>query len=487
MAVAAVALLVAALADDGAPGWLTVVLALTAVVALVGDLWLLRRRLTSAEPAVTEPDADPSTQLPARQLFAREASTVMGTGDGTPAVLVIDIRGFRDVETVLGDPRAERVLEEVGRRISSVASSWPVGSLGGERFAVAMRTRPFLPAHHVGRNIREEIARPLDIGGVVLRLSSAVGIAQEEGATIESLLRRATIAAVAAQQDQEGVRLHQPEPQAVVRRRLAVATGLSEALEDPASRNLTLAFQPIVDAEGALTSAEALSRWDDPLLGHMAPDEFIPLAEHTGLIAPMFDHILREALTACAAWHRGGITAGVSINLSPLNLRDPLLMSKLQTNLERHGLRPRQLTVEITETSVISEPLIAARTLRELQRAGFRVAIDDFGVGQSSLSRLRDLPVDIVKLDKSFTGPLPHDRRSRAVVQASIAVCKALGLSVVAEGIERDDQADLLLEMGSDLLQGFLFSEALSLPDLMGGGGAQDPRSGSRSATGGPQ
>ena len=439
------------------------------VVVVVGLLAaaLLARPVAAPAPTPEAPAPVPE-ELPGRPEFVAAAQTLLSEGEGNPAVLVIVIDGFRDVQTVLGDTPAEEVLAAVGQRIAEVAQDWPAGSLGGERFAVAMRARPFLPAHHLARRIREGIAEPMVIGGVSLRLRAFVGIAQGEGGA-EVLTTRATIAAATAHDTNEGLVVHQREDPAVVRRRLDIVSSLSDALEKPDERGFRPLFQPIVDGNGVLISAEALARWDDPKLGAITPDTFIPLAERTGLVAPLFTVMLAQSLLDCRRWRDGGVQAGLSINVSPVNLRDPLLTSELTARLEDVGLSPSDVTLEITESAVIDDYSWALVTLRELRKLGFGVAVDDFGMGYSSLGRLHDLPVSVVKLDRSFVSGLPGDERSVGIVRATVDVCRLLGLVVVAEGVETDQQADMILEMGVDRMQGFLFSPAISVDEIVAG------------------
>jgi diguanylate cyclase len=410
--------------------------------------------------------AEAAPALPSREQFLVDAQSMIDGGEGQPAVLVIDLSRFRDVETVLGDDRALVVLDEVGRRIAQVAEQLPVSAFGGERFAVAMMARPFMPAHHLARQIRESISQPLVIDGVELRLASSIGMALGEGQA-EGLVRRASIAVLGAAGDASGLEVHRIEPEQVVRRRLAVASALTNAMDQPDVHNFRPEFQPIVDPQGGLLGAEALARWTDPQLGRVTPDEFIPLAEQTGLVGPLFSVILERSLAACAAWQAAGLTAPVSVNVSAINLRQPLLVSEITAAVERAGLGSADVTLEVTETAVVDDEASALRTLTELRAVGFRVSLDDFGVGQSSLARLRTLPVSAVKLDKSFTDGLPRDERSLAVVQATVHVCRALGLDIVAEGIETPDQAKVLSAMGITKLQGYLFSRSIPVDELI--------------------
>ncbi len=411
---------------------------------------------------------DPLTGLPTRPGFVASAEELLGTpAAGTPAVVLLDLDRFRDIEAVLGDDAAEDVLRAVAARIREVAGALPVGNLGGDRFAIAMRAQPFAPAHHLAQQVRNAIARPVNVDGIELRMSAVIGIAQGDS-TVETLLRRASVASQQAASSGDGLAIHRSEEPLAVRRRFEVLAALSAAMEDPAGRGLRPQFQPIVDPEGYLSSAEALARWEDPVLGPVPPDEFIPLAEQTGLVAPLFDAIVAQALSGCRRWREAGLQTSVSVNLSPHNLREPLLVSSLQQRLAESGLPPDALTIEVTESAVMQDSAVSRRVLQEIRTIGCGIALDDFGVGYSSLARLRDLPVDVVKLDKSFVDRLLEDPRVRAIILATLDVCRALDLRVVAEGVETDEQADTLIEMGVDRLQGYLFAPAMTVEELIG-------------------
>ncbi|CAN5473148.1 hypothetical protein BH23ACT9_BH23ACT9_02010 [soil metagenome] len=273
-------------------------------------------------PLVAEVDHEAPSTLPTLRQFVVATERLFAGGVGHPAVLIIDLERFRDVETVLGDDRALGVLHEVGKRVAATAEGWPVGSSGGERFAAAMMARPFMPAH-----------------------ASSIGMALGEGSA-DSLLRRASIAAVGASTEQSGLEVHRLEEPAVVHRRLAVASALTDAMEQP-------------------------------------------LAEQTGLVGPLLSVVLSTSFAACVRWRAAGLAIPVSVNLSALNLRQPLLVSELTAALDAAGLSPQDVNLEVTETAIITDQTVTERTLLELRAVGFRVALDDFGVGHSSLAGCR--------------------------------------------------------------------------------------------------
>ena len=443
---------------------------LAVCVAIAVVLARPRGATAPAAPVVARTPVAVPSELPERPIdaFVALATDTFGEGRGNPSVVVVELEGFRDVRTVLGDERAEEALRQVHRRIDAVSEQWPVRQLEEERWAVAMLARPFLPAHHLARRIQEQVSAPLGIDGVELRLRTRVGLAQGEDAA-RTLVRRANAALHDARSSVDSIAVHSPEAPALAKRRLEIVTGLTNALEADDPATFAPLYQPIVDTQGALVSAEALARWNDPALGPVTPDVFIPLAEQTGLIAPLFSRVLRNALQAMQRWRDAGLAASLSINVSAANFHDPLLTSEVTQRVEEYGLTPDLVTLEITESMILEDYTGAVRRVEQLRGLGFKVALDDFGVGQSSLARLRELPVTMVKLDKLFVAGLPHDEKARGIVRSTVDVCHLLGLEVVAEGVERDDQADMLIDMGVVRLQGFLFSPAISVEDIVSG------------------
>lgn len=439
-------------------------LALAAVFGVV-----LARRVDTPAPnpivqrtVVAQPTEDPLAH------FVATAEQVFAVGEGNPSVVIVELEGFRDVRTVMGEERAAEVLAAVAGRIDQTADGRQVRPLDEERWAMAMLSRPFLPAHHLARRIQEAVAQPLLIDGVNLRLRTRAGVALGEGGAT-SLVRQAKAALAEARTTNESLVVHTPEPASLARRRLEIVTGLTNAMESDDPATFAPLYQPIVDTRGALVSAEALARWNDPTMGAISPEVFIPLAEQTGLIAPLFSRVLRHSLQACRRWKDAGVDASLSINVSAKNFHDPLMTSELTACVEEAGLSPEEVTLEITESMILEDYTGAVRRVKQLRTLGFPVALDDFGVGQSSLARLRELPVSVVKLDKLFIAGLPHDEKARGIVRATVEVCHLLGLQVVAEGVERDEQADLLIDMGVIRLQGFLFSPAISVEDIVSG------------------
>jgi EAL domain-containing protein (putative c-di-GMP-specific phosphodiesterase class I) len=278
------------------------------------------------------------------------------------------------------------------------------------------------------------------------------------------LLRRAETAMHSAQTVHGGPVMWEPAYEVQGQRRLAVVTALREALHTGA---IGLAFQPKLDsATGAFTGAEALARWTHPALGPIRPDEFIPLAEASGLMRPLTASMLQQALTACNGWQRRAPHAGVAVNVSADTVLDPGFVTEVESILDAMGTPAELLTLELTEGVVVADPLLAEVRLAELRGLGVKVSIDDFGTGYSSLTYLKGLSIDEVKIDKTFVDAVVRDAADRAVVRAVVHIAHTLGLRVVAEGVEEVAQHELLQALGVDEMQGYLHARPMPVQDL---------------------
>jgi len=287
------------------------------------------------------------------------------------------------------------------------------------------------------------------------------------GDDTQTLLRRADVAMYAAKAGHTGMRVYLPEDDQNTPDRLALITDLRDAIE---GRELLVVFQPKVDpSTGRVTGAEALCRWHHPVHGNIPPDQFIPLAEHSGLIRPLTLHVLEQSLRRCAAWRRAGYDQlHVAVNLSPNSLHDPTLPELVSRLLGQAGLPASALILEITESTIMANPTGAKEVLDQLHALGVRLSIDDFGTGYSSLGRLRELPIHEVKIDRSFVQRIAVDHRDRAVVRSAVQLGHALDLEVVAEGVEDQETYAYLVREGCNIVQGFLISKPLPPDDFIG-------------------
>ena len=415
---------------------------------------------------------DQLTGLPNRrglsQLF--EIQLQRATGDTAPAIILLDVDRFKEINEALGHETGDAVLKGIGDRlVARIGDRGRVARLGGDEFAVLLPQVPSVAeALALAEEISQALDRPVPVGPLSLSTRASIGIAVSpmHGTDTETLLRRADTAMYAAKSARQGIRVYRSDDDQHSAHRLALIGDLRKAIQ---RRDLTVAFQPKVDAAtGAVTGAEALSRWNHPEHGYVPPDVFISLAEQAGLVRPLTQHVLDVALRRCASWRRAGNDLHIAVNLSPTSLLDPGLADDVREMLTRHRLPARALTLEITENAIMTDPAASIRTLEELHDCGIILSIDDFGTGHSSLARLRDLPIDEMKIDKSFVLRVNDDHRDRAVVRSAIQLGHALGLNVVAEGIEDQPTYDYLANEGCDLIQGYFVARPMAADDFLG-------------------
>ena len=407
---------------------------------------------------------DALTGLPnRRQLLADlEGALAARPPTGVVGVLLFDLDRFQEINDALGHAVGDDVLREIGVRLRDrFGDRATVARLGGDEFALvvpaaATATDVFDLAHELHR----AVAEPIEIGDLTLTTPPSVGVcvAPGHGTDPDRLLQQADVAMYAAKHDRDGVRLYRAEDDRNTPRRLALMAELRVAV---AQGRLDVHYQPKVDpSTGRVIGAEALSRWyrDD---GPVPPDEFIPLAERSGLIRPLTRHVLNTALAACASWRRDGHDMTVAINLSPQMIADHGLAEDVRETLLDHGLPPSALTLEITESSIMADPTHSQANLDALHAMGVKLSIDDFGTGHSSLGRLAELPIHEVKIDKGFVRGLTEQAGQRAVTDATLHLGRALNLLVVAEGVETRAEFDYLRAAGCGAVQGYYISRPL--------------------------
>lgn len=399
------------------------------------------------------------------------ASALRDAGDDTHvAVLLIDLDRFKEVNDSLGHDAGDELLREIARRLVETAGDAPVSRLGGDEFAIVLPNTTAREAIALAYKMRRSIEEPCSIRDVPVSVDASIGVAlaPTDGREVGQLIRRADVAMYAAKQARAGVLRYDATTDRNDANKLVLMTELRVAVE---RGELDVYYQPIVaTSTGVLKKVEALVRWRHPTRGLIPPSEFIPLAEHTRLIIDLNQVVLREAVRQCAVWRRHGVDLGVTVNMTVLDLLERSLAQDIDKTLTAAGFPASALTIEITEGAFMQEPERVRRTLDALRALGVRVAIDDFGTGYSSLSYLKDLPVDVLKIDRSFISGLPASEANTAIVAAAIELSHRLGLQVVAEGVETDDQYDCLETLGCDLIQGYIISPpvpAASLSDMM--------------------
>jgi predicted signal transduction protein with EAL and GGDEF domain len=331
-----------------------------------------------------------------------------------------------------------------------------VARLGGDEFAVLLpRIRSQEDALAVADDLNRALAHPIKVGDLTLNTKASIGIAlaPEHGDGTKTLLQHADIAMYAAKDTMEGVRLYSRADDRNTPRRLALIADLRDAID---RRELCVVYQPKIDARsGAAVGAEALARWTHAEYGVIPPDEFISIAEHTGLIRGLTLHMLDLALRECANWRDRGYELDIAVNVSPSGLLDTSFPDNVARLLVQAGVPAGALILEITESSIMSDPARARLHLERLNALGVRLSIDDFGTGYSSLGRLRELPIHEVKIDRSFVRQLASNSSDQAVVRSAIQLGHALGLRVVAEGVEDGQTLAYLRAEDCDLLQGY--------------------------------
>jgi diguanylate cyclase (GGDEF)-like protein len=407
---------------------------------------------------------DQLTGLPNRQRFQTLLEDRLRTAStGVTVVMVLDLDRFKEVNDALGHDTGDTLLREVAERLRHrLGDRGVIARLGGDEFAVLLSgVGSPAEALAVGDDLTRAMEQPVAIGHLSLNTRASIGIAcgPEHGDAAPVLLQHADVAMYAAKQTRGGARLYEPHDDNNSADRLALTADLARAIQH---RELTVNFQAKLDPRtGLVTGAEALARWNHPDQGFIAPDVFIPLAEHSGLIRPLTLHVLEVALRRCAAWRRTGHDLHVAVNLSPNALLDSTLPDLVTGLLGQTGVPASALTLEITESTLMADLVGGISTLDRLNTIGVKLSIDDFGTGYSSLGRLRSLPIHEVKIDRSFVQRIAVDHRDRAVVRSAIQLGHALDLEVVAEGVEDAGTLEHLRREGCDLIQGYFVSKPL--------------------------
>ncbi|HEY3766735.1 MAG TPA: bifunctional diguanylate cyclase/phosphodiesterase [Gaiellales bacterium] len=406
-------------------------------------------------------------------LLRRLAASV--ASDAAVRVHLIDIDRFKDVNDTLGHPEGDALLIAIAMRLQGTARGLHIARLSGDEFAV-------IDGRHDASGLAERllaaIGQPYTVAGRPIHLDASLGIAAWEGSDDDQatdpdriavdLLRDADSAMYAAKASGGGVRLFENELRTAMLDRVALGRELRDALAR--GGELALAYQPIVDlAHDGVPYVEALARWSHPTRGNVPPGVFIPIAETSGLMPMLGRWVLRTACAQAAAWNRDGLDVGVCVNVSVEQLDNATIVTDVNDTLRRTGLPPERLMLELTESLFVDDSDACLRPLETLHAAGIRIAIDDFGTGYSALGYLRRLPVDTLKLDRRFVSEL--DAADIAVVTAIVTMSRALGLDTIAEGIETQEQLEILRRLGCDYGQGYHLArpmDAAAVPAHLG-------------------
>jgi diguanylate cyclase (GGDEF)-like protein len=448
---------------------------------LVASVWLaaaalavcmLRAGLTFREN-ISQAVTDALTGLPNRHLFQDRVEQAIRRArrEGERvAVMIVDLDRFKQVNDTLGHHCGDLVLEEIAHRLRGILrESDTVARLGGDEFAVLLPSVPdAASAERVARVLGTVISAPILIEGLSLDTEASIGIAlfPDHGADVTELLQRADLAMYTAKSEAVPFSIYESEQDEYSPQRLALVGELRRAIEHG---ELVLDYQPKVHLmSGDVVGVEALVRWQHPERGLLPPGEFIPLVEHTTLIKPLTLSVLDGALEDCRRWEDHGHVLSVAVNISARNLLDAEFADAVAASLQRWGISPDRLELELTETALMGNTVRALEVLRRLGGTGVVLSIDDFGVGYTSLNQLKSMPIRVLKIDRSFVLHMSTNAADAMIVHSTIDLGHNLGLQVVAEGIESEEILDALRELGCDVGQGFHLARPMTSAALEG-------------------
>ena len=458
----------------GEPGYLEVCDRRSEIVSFAdSDRAALESMLTHVNAAIRQQqlltqirydaDHDRLTGLPNRQRLADEIDQLLSAdaGNARAGLILAALGNYTEVTDTLGHAASDELLLVTAGLLREHAPPQALlARMEGEQFAVLLPGLSLAATERAARRLREAAATRARVAGLDLEVTLTIGVAAApvHGADAGVLMQRADVALLAAA-DSGGVASYHPVLDQQSLRRLQLGTELEQAM---AEGQISVVFQPIIDAQTSdIVSVETLVRWAHPRYGAIPPDDFIHLAEQIGRIGLLTDHVLDLALARCRRWLDQGIALSVAVNLSVHCLTEPDLVLRVRQALQRHGVPGELLTLELTEGSVVDDSVRDSTVLADLHGLGLRLSMDDFGTGYSSLSQLRQLPIDEVKIDKSFVLGMSTSQGESFIARSIIELAHNLGLRVVAEGVEDELTRNLLAEMGCDKLQGFLVSRPL--------------------------
>ena len=414
---------------------------------------------------------DRLTDLPNRVLFrdrAERAIAAASRSGRTVGILIMDLDSFKEVNDTLGHHHGDMLLREIGPRLTArLRSSDTVARMGGDEFAILLPdVRGADEAREVAHEVLDQLGQPLTIGGVTLDVRASIGVAcfPEHGDDVDVLIQRADVAMYNAKSSRGGAALYDLALDPYSVERLVLAAQLREAMERD---EIVLHYQPQVDlATGRCSGVEALARWEHPQRGRIFPDAFIPLAEQTGQIRALTMCVIRQAVAQCARWRADGLDLDIAVNVSARDLLDLELPAAVDDLLALHALPADRLVLEITESMLVSDPHRAERVLVQLSRLGVRIAVDDFGTGYSSLTYLKRMPIDEIKVDRSFVLNMATNADDAAIVASTVGLGQNLGLHTVAEGVENAAAFSVLQAMGCGRAQGYHLSRPIPADEL---------------------
>jgi diguanylate cyclase (GGDEF)-like protein len=427
---------------------------------LVGELLKSQQR---AEELRRKATTDELTGLANRERFSAVVEKRIASAKEAGAafaVMLLDLDRFKEINDTLGHHYGDVLLRDLGPRLAKcVGPSGLVARLGGDEFAVLPDTPSTNPndLEETAAKLLECVRQPIAVDELTLGIGASIGISRfpEDGEDVHDMLRRADVAMYSAKEDHSSYRLYESALDRYSLRRFTVLNDFRRALDE---EQFVLHYQPVVEIDGsAVRGAEALIRWEHPELGLVPPNDFIPIAEQSGLIGPLTHYVLERAVAECTRWRTSGRKLTVAVNLSVRDLMDLDLPGQVSSILTAHSLCPSALHLEITESMIMSDPDRALDTVTRLRNLGVEISVDDFGTGYSSLSNLKRLPINELKIDRSFISSLPNDESDLIIVGSTINLGHDLGLNVVAEGVEDEITLKRLEHLSCDLAQGYYF------------------------------
>ena len=434
-----------------------------------GRVWSFRdltERIATEERIEELALHDALTGLPNRRGLAERVSAASAAArrdGGSYALLVIDLDRFRQINDSLGHEVGDRVLQTVAGRIGSCLRADDVlARLSGDQFAVLVRPADAGAAEAAARRILNVVAQPTPVAGAAFTLTCSIGmsLAPSQGSRLDDLARHAEAAMrVVKASGRAHYRLHQARAEGDRRNDMKLDHAMRQAL---VSGRFRLHYQPQVSLDdGRIVGAEALLRWRDPEMGEVKPAQFIPVAEESGFIVPIGEWVLSQAVRQAALWHGRGHSVPIAINVSALQFQQPHFVDRVAGVLAVAGVPPQLLELELTESILVHDADEALHRLHALARLGVRLSIDDFGTGYSSLAYLKRFPIGKLKIDRSFISGLPSDDSDAGIVRAILQMARALGMQVIAEGVETEAQRQFLQDEGCQQFQGWLYAPAL--------------------------
>ncbi len=450
-----VALLVLVARPPGHLGWYLTLPAAATLTAVGWRMVLALREARGAAEAYRLARTDDLTELPNRRAVLLRLDERIASG-GPLSLMLLDLDGFKEINDTLGHAAGDAMLELAANRMCrTLGDDVLVARLGGDEFALVLDADDPLELVETAERVRQVLSAPARLDGLEVALNASVGIAVRESdvGTSADLLRRADVAMYQAKLGRVGSLLYDPGRDEFSRQRLRLSEDLRRGIGDG---QLVVWYQPQIDAyTEQVRGVEALVRWSHPRQGLLPPAAFLPGARRSGLMLGLSEAVVRMVMDDARRWADDGFSFRVAMNFAPPELLGGVLLPRLFESVDEAGLPPESIVVEVTEDSFLADPERTRAVLAEIRRHRVQISIDDYGTGFSSLSYLRDLPVQELKMDRSFVGAVSTDRRSRMIVASTNQMAQALGLRMVAEGVEDDRTAMEMVRMGVDVLQGF--------------------------------